>query len=181
MEKIFDSITVDELFSTHTSGSFPVLIDIQSDDIVWADNDGETVGDQENGHLRLINANYSVMYKGDNDKAHRYMPCSFTFSMPEENGKKVGSTSISISAIDQRIIEVIRLVENKPIAVIEAFFAKKDNTITFAKLYKYVFEMSGVTWDGVTAKWNLTFDPAMQLNVPRDLATKSRCPAVVDN
>lgn len=180
MAKSFEQATIEELLAEKTDGSFPVLIDIQHDDIVWAENTNSYTGDQENGHLRLINANYSVMYKGDNSEAHRYLPCAFTFTLPEENGKKVGTTSIQISAIDKRIIEVIRSVSTKPKAVIEAFFVRNDNSITFSKLYKYQFEMDSVSWDGVSAKWNLVFDPTMQLNIPRDLATQTRCPAVVE-
>lgn len=180
MAKNFEQATIEELLAEKTDGSFPVLIDIQHDEIVWAENTSSYTGDQENGHLRLINANYSVMYKGDSLEAHRYLPCAFTFTLPEENGKKVGTTSIQISAIDKRIIEVIRSVSTKPKAVIEAFFVRNDNSITFSKLYKYQFEMDSVSWDGVSAKWNLVFDPTMQLNIPRDLATQTRCPAVVE-
>lgn len=160
-------MTAEELLRPATSGSFPILVDIQHPEIVWKDESG----DQEDGHLRLINANYPVKYSG-----HYYLPCVFKFTMPSEDGKKVGSTDITISAIDKRIIEIVRSVASKPKAVIEAFFTKKDSQIYFSRLYKYEFEMCGCTWDGVSAKWSLVFDPAMQLNVPRDLATMTRCP-----
>lgn len=179
MEKVFETATIEELLGQNTDGSIPVLIDIQHDDITWSENTSDYTGDQENGHLRLINANFPVMYKGDSGTAHRYMPSVFKFTLPSENGKEVGSTSITISAIDQRVIEVIRSVSTKPKAVIEAFFMRSDDTIMFSRLYRYEFEMNSVSWDGVSAKWNLVFDPAMQLNVPRDLATQARCPAVV--
>lgn len=39
--------------------------------------------------------------------------------------------------------------------------------------------MKDVTWDDTTAKWNLVFDPVMQMNVPKDLGTKSRNPGVL--
>lgn len=169
MEKNIETVTVEELLSRDTGGSIPILVDIEHSDIVW--NDGSS--DQEDGHLRLINANYTVKYDG-----HTYRPSVFTFTLPSEDGKKVGSTTITISAIDQRVIEVIRSVETKPTATIVAFFSKEDSTITFSKIYNYVFEMDSVSWDGVSAKWSLVFDPVMNKNIPRDLATAARCPAV---
>ena len=172
-EKQIEAITVEELLKPQTDGTIPVLIDIRHEDIVWAENTKEYSGDQENGHLRLINANYPVMYNG-----HKYMPSVFSFTMPSEDGRKVGSTNITISAIDKRIIEIIRSVSTKPKAVIEAFFTRQGNEVLFSKLYKYEFEMDSVSWNGVSAKWTLIFDPTMQLNVPRDLATQSRCPSV---
>ena len=175
MEKKIESITIEELMRPNTDGSIPVLIDVQHKDISWAENTANYAGEQENGHLRLINANYPVRYNG-----HKYMPSVFSFTMPSEDGVKVSSTTITISAVDRRVIEIIRSVKTKPRAIIEAFFVKDDNIVTFSKLYKYEFEMSSVSWDGISAKWNLEFDPVMQLNIPRDLATSARCPAVND-
>jgi hypothetical protein len=107
------------------------------------------------------------------------MSSVFTFSPPQEDGKKVGNANITISAIDKRIIEIIRSVSSKPVATIEAFFVKNDNEVSFSRLFNYEFEMTSVSWDGVSAKWNLVFDPVSILNIPRDLATQARCPAVV--
>lgn len=175
--KTIESETLEELFSKDTDGSIPVLMDIEHEDINWGnikDKDG-SLGDleQENGHLRLINASYSVKYQGK-----KYLPAYFAFTMPSEDGKTVGQTSVTISAIDQRIIKIIRSIENKPTVTFVALFSRKDSTVSFSKLYKYSFEMDSVTWDGVSAKWNLIFDPAMQLQVPRDKATNIRCPSV---
>lgn len=170
MEKKIESATIAELLRPDTDGSIPVLLDIYHKDIEWGDLDNE----QEAGHLRLINANYSVKYNG-----HSYMSSVFTFSPPQEDGKKVGNANITISAIDKRIIEIIRSVSSKPVATIEAFFVKNDNEVSFSRLFNYEFEMTSVSWDGISAKWNLVFDPVSILNIPRDLATQARCPAVV--
>ena len=116
------------------------------------------------------------MYEGK-----KYIPCYFSFEVPSEDGQKVGDTSITISAIDQRIIEIIRSIKSKPTATVIAAFAKiNDTKIMFSKLYHYRFDMSNANWDGITAKWNLTFDPMMKQNVPVDKATAQRCPAAYD-
>lgn len=167
--KHIESVALKELFEQDTSGNIPILLDIEHDEIRWGENDLE----QEDKHLRIINNTLPVKY--DNK---RYLPSYFSFEAPQEDGQKVGSASITISAIDQRIIEIIRSISSKPKAtVIAAFNQVAENKIVFSKLYNYTFEMSNCTWDGISAKWNLTFDPAMQRNVPVDKANSIRCPA----
>lgn len=167
------TVTLEELFQESIDASIPVLVDIQHESIVWQDND-----EQENGHLRLINDTVPVRYKGADNEPKMYYPSVFSFTPPSEDGKSVGNTKVSISCIDQRVIQVIRGVDTKVKASFVAFFAKQEQVYKFQKLYHYDFEMNGVSWDGITASWNLVFDPAMQLNVPRDLGTAARFPSV---
>lgn len=170
--KNIESIALEELFSQNSDGNIPILLDIEHEDIVW---DKDTFG-QFNGHLRLVNNNVAVMYEGK-----KYLPSSFSFEIPGEDGATVASTNITISAIDQRIIEVIRSISSKPKANIVAAFTSIDDTkIIFSKLFHYTFEMSNCTWDGVTARWTLTFDPAMLQNIPVDKASAARCPAAYE-
>ena len=165
-----ESTTLEELFASSTSGSLPILIDIRHDALKWEDPGIE----QEDKHMRLINAPTAVRYNGK-----KYLPAVFSYTLPSEDGTKVGTSAITISAIDRRVVEVIRSIKTYPIAVIEAFFTKPDdNTFAFSRLYHYEFQMKDVTWDDSTAKWNLVFDPVMQMNVPKDLGTKSRNPSV---
>lgn len=175
-EKSIQTMTLKELFASTTDGTFPILIDIQSDQIVWnySGNESDYRHRQENHHLRLINSNAAVVCNG-----YLYEPAVFTCEMPSEDGSKVGNMSITISAIDQRIIEIIRSITSKPSAFIDSFFTKiSDSQYIFSKMYHYEFQMTSVTWDNVTAKWNLVFDPSMQVNVPRDTGTALRCPAI---
>lgn len=177
MTKTIEYTTLEELFNTDTDGSFPLLMDIEHESINWEGTTSEidvTDLEQDNCHLRLINAPYAVKYQGK-----KYLPAYFAFTPPSVDGKTIGSTSVTISAIDQRVIKIIRAIDNKPKATFVALFSKKDSVITFSKLYRYIFEMNAVSWDGVSAKWNLVFDPAMQLQVPRDKGTNLRCPAVL--
>lgn len=178
--KTIESITLEALFSSSDDGFIPVLIDIQHDAIYWGDvvmEDGE-VGDgiQVNGHMRLINSKTAVKYSG-----HKYLPCNFNFSKPSEDGQKISNTSITISAIDQRIIEVIRKLRSAPIAIIEAYYTKmNDVEFAFRRLNSYTFQMSTVSWDNKTAKWTLVYDPVSQTNVPRAKGTKTRCPSIAE-
>jgi len=169
-------VTIKELMDQSSSACLPILVDIQHPSIVWADGD-----DQENGHLRLINDSVAIKYKGDDTEAKTYYPASFEFTLPSEDGKTVGNTKVTISAIDQRVIKIIRSIDSKAKARFVAFFAKQESNYYFQKLYNYEFEMQGVDWNGITANWNLVFDPVMKLNVPRDLGTSRRFPSVNEN
>ncbi len=166
-------VTIKELMEQSTSSSIPILIDIQHDSITWDEGD-----DQEDGHLRLVNDTVAIKYKGDDDSIKTYYPANFIFTQPTEDGKTVGNTKVTISAIDQRIINVIRSITSKATAKFVAFFAKQDSNYYFQKLYNYEFEMQSVTWDGITASWNLVFDPVAKMNVPKDLGTTKRFPSV---
>ena len=205
--RTIETVTLEELFAEQTNGVLPILADIQHDGIIWTDGSTE----QENGHLRLINDTVPVRYNG-----YKYMPAYFEFTQPQEDGKKVGSTNITVSAIDQRSQEIIRSInDTRPTLVIETFYCKmngykqiteetklqmyykdeygeyketddfiegntyiQQTAYQFSKLNHYEFEMSQANWDNVTAKWTLTYDPVMQVNVPIDAATELRCPAV---
>lgn len=169
MPKI-EQITLKELFGSATDGNFPILIDIQHDALDLGNG-------QEAGHLRAINNNTAVIFKG-----WQYIPSSFQVTQPSEDGQKIGGTSLSISAIDQKIISTIRKLRTPPIAIIEYFFAKLDeDRFLFSKLGHYEFTMSGVTWDEKAAKWTLIFDPIMQTAVPKALGTNARCPSVTQD
>lgn len=172
--KTINSITIKELFDQNTSGLIPLLADIQHDHIKWGPNDME----QEDGHLRIINDAASVKYQ---DK--RYMPSYFAFTLPQEDGKKIGNSTITISSIDKRIVEIIRSINSvPPVLVINAAFAKKDFDgkvgFTFYDLGEYRFKMTNCRWDSTTAQWDLVFDTTMQLNVPVDIGTIYRSPSV---
>lgn len=172
--KTINSITIKELFDESSSGLLPVMADIEHDHIVWNDNSAE----QENGHLRLINDGAAVKYKGK-----KYMPSVFQFTMPTEDGKKIGNTTITVSAIDQRIIEIIRSINNNPPTLtITAVFGKRnvDGRVgyEFHELNEYKFTMNNCRWTETTAQWDLVFDTTMQINVPIDMGTKFRNPAI---
>lgn len=170
-EKKIEKITLRELFRDNVSdGEIPILAEIQHKDIKWADSSL----DQENGYLRVVNNNVGVKYDGKT-----YLPCQFKFQKPTEDGKQYSNTTISISAIDQRIIDVIETIKEKPKIVIDAFYTRLDeDRLAFSKLYKYEFEMSNANWDFITATWTLSQDKITSINLPKDLATTYRCKGV---
>ena len=180
-----NSVTLEELAQKNTAIFLPVLIDVKHPEIVWKNQTGLEHPFQD-GHLRLVNDTRGINYKGDDEIAYYYAPCTFNLKLPKEDGKKVSNATITISCVDSRIIEVIRSVEEDLTCRIVALFAKKTNdegrtVYVFSKQYGKEFTMGSVTWDGVTATWELEPDPVMNLNVPRDMASAFRTPGASED
>jgi hypothetical protein len=164
--------TIEELHSRHTDGTFPVLIDVQHDYILWSKEMLDS-GKYENGHLRLINDPRGVVYQG-----FYYSPAAFVFSPPSDDGKVEGNASITVSAIDATMYKIIQNMTSPAVAHITTVFEKVSlNEVVFTPIQSIVMEMRAVEWDKLTAKWKLNKDPVLSLNIPRDLGTVQRCPS----
>lgn len=174
IESNISSVALTELYKQNIDGSIPVLVDIYNPDMNWGDNVG-TSG-QENCHLRLINDTNMVKYKGKT-----YLPSSLTVQLPTTDGTKVGSASITLSAIDSSIVYLLRNIRATSSVNVISTFAKFDGT-----KYKF-YELKNITFDGVTTSYNqtaatinLTFDTSLQRTFPVDTATKDRLSSVRD-
>ena len=162
----------------------PVLIDIRHSGIQWGDS--AATYKQEDGHLRLICDTRGVMYKGDDNEAKWYAPCTFTFKPPKEDGKSKSNASVSISCIDTRLIEVIRLIEEDLTCSIVGMYVKIKNDdgttkYMFSKLYGKEFYMGSVTWNGISAQWELDPDQIADLSAPRDKGSNFRLPSIMED
>jgi len=179
-----NEVVLDEIAQQNQPVFLPILIDIRHNKITWSDAGLPGMPRQEDGHLRLVNNIQGLMYKGDDREAHYYAPCSFAFKPGKEDGKSKSNATIGISAVDYRIIEVIREVDENLTCQIVAMFSKIVNSegrtaYTFSKLYGKLFEMTSVSWDGVTASWQLDPDSTLDMNAPRDKGSYFRFPAIM--
>lgn len=173
-----DVVTLTELWKQDVDGYLPILMEIYNPDIVWSAEEIEAYG-QENCYIRLIADESKVKYKGKT-----YLPCAFDFNSPEVDGKKVGSASISISALDSRVKKLLRIIKIPSDVRIVSLFAKteKDNATgkfiyKFAELNSTPFKMSSASSNKTTATFNLTFGKNLSQSVPYDVATPDRVPA----
>ena len=175
--KEIQTIALEELWKQNTDGHVPVLLEIFNPDIKW--DDGST--EQENMYLRVIDDSNPVVYKGK-----KYIPAKFEFTPPEENGKTIGQASITISAMDSRIVQMLRSVELLCEVRIMAMFVKvttQDNKVTykFFPIDNLKTTMPNASYNSTTAQLNLVFKDVLKLNVPRDKATKNQLPSVNPN
>lgn len=176
-EKNIQTIAMEEIWARTTDGHIPVLLEIYNPDIKW--NDGSV--EQENMYLRVIDDSNPVIYKGK-----KYLPASFEFTPPEEDGKTVGQASITLSAIDSRVVQMLRSIELQCEVTVMAAFAKLVNengktTFRFYPLDQIKTRMPSATYNRTTAQLSLVYKDVLKLNVPRDKATKNQLPSVSEN
>lgn len=176
-EKNIQTIAMEELWKQNTDGHIPVLLEIFNPDIKW--NDGSL--EQENMYLRVIDDSNPVVYKGK-----KYLPARFEFTPPEENGKTIGQASITLSAIDSRVVQLLRSIDLQCDVTVMAMFAKLVNqqgsiTYQFVPLDNLKSRMPSASYNKVTAQLNLVYKDVLKLNVPRDKATKNQLPSVSAN
>ena len=178
-----NSVTFQEAAQKNSAMYLPVLLDIRHPEIVWKDT-----GDagMQNGHMRVVNDISAVKYKGDDSIPYTYFPCTFNLKLPQEDGKKKANASITISSVDSRIIEVIRSVTENLKCRVVAFYTKVKRedgrtVYAFTKTSGKEFDMGSVSWDGLTAQWELDPDPIMDLSFPRDKVSNFRAPGATDD
>ena len=176
-EKNIQTVAMEEIWKQETEGHIPVLLEIFNPDIKWNDNSLE----QENMYLRVIDDSNPVVYKGK-----KYLPARFDYTPPEENGKTIGQASITLSAIDDRVVQMLRSIELQCDITVMAMFAKKvtsDNSVTykFFPLDNLRAKLPSASYSRITAQLSLAFKDVLKLNVPRDKATKNQLPSVNPN
>lgn len=176
-EKNIQTVAMEELWKQNTDGHLPVLLEIFNPDIKWEDGSLE----QENMYLRVIDDSNPVVYRGK-----KYIPARFDFTPPEENGKTIGAASINLSAIDTRVVQMLRSIELQCEVTVMAMFAKlvtQQGTLTyqFVPLDNLRARMPSASYNRITAQLNLTYKDVLKLNVPRDKATKNQLPSVNPN
>ena len=176
-EKHIQTVAMEEIWKKNTDGHLPVLLEIYNPDIKW--NDGSL--EQENMYLRVIDDSNPVVYKGK-----KYLPARFEFTPPEEDGKTIGQATITISAIDSRVVQMLRSIELQCEITVMATFAKVTRAngsaiMKFCPLEQLKARVPSATYNRTTAQLNLVFKDVLKLNVPRDTATKNLLPSVNGN
>ena len=176
-DKNIQTIAMEEIWRQSTDGHIPVLLEIYNPDIRWDDGSLE----QENMYLRVIDDSNPVTYKGK-----RYLPARFEFTPPEEDGKTVGQASITLSAIDSRVVQMLRSIELQCEVTVMAAFAKmasKEGKVImkFYPLERLKAKIPSASYNRTTAQLTLVYKDVLKLNVPRDIATKNALPSVNAN
>lgn len=172
-----DVVTMKSLWDKNTDGYLPILLEIYNPDLSWTDTEKKVYG-QEDCYVRFIADECKVVYKGKT-----YLPCAFTYQLPETDGTKIGNASISISAIDSRVKVLLRSIILPSEARVTALFGKQEKDGGTGFIYKFVelnsisFTINTASSNGTTATFNLEYDRSLQQNVPYDKATRERVPA----
>lgn len=172
-----DVVTMKDLWDSNTDGYLPILLEIYNPDIVWTDKE-KSFYSQEDSYVRFIADEIKVVYKGKT-----YLPCAFEYTPPESDGSKIGSASITISALDTRVRQVMRSIQLPSEINVVALFGKQEKSENGGFIYKFVelntmsFTMTTASANKTTASFNLDFDRSLMQNVPYDMAVQERVPA----
>lgn len=172
---MLDVITMNDLWQKDIDGWLPVLMDIYNPDIVWTQEEKDAYN-QEDSYIRVIADDNQVVYKGKT-----YLPCAFTYTPPESDGKKVGAASITITALDSRVKKMLRIIKIPSQVTVVSMFAKVSRD-SGSPIYKYKeisakpFMMTSASSNPTTASFNLTFGNNFGQNIPYDIATQDRVP-----
>lgn len=168
--------TLSELYKKDSEGFLPVLFEIYNPDIAWTDEEKEAYA-QDDCYVRFINDDMKVKYKGK-----VYLPCVFNYQMPETDGSKIGSASVSISALDVRVRRVMRSIKLESDFKVIGVFAKvnleENGSVSYAfkELNTITYRMSTASANKATATFNLAFNHSLNVNVPIDVATQDKVP-----
>lgn len=173
-----DVVTIQDLWKENIDGYFPYLLEIYNPDIAWTAEEKAIYG-QEDCYIRIIRDDQKVIYGGKT-----YLPAAFSFDPPESDGTKIGSASLTITALDYRIRKILRMIKIACDVTVMAFFVKvTKNEESAAAIYKFKkldsisFTMESASSDKASVKFNLLYDRSMNQNVPYHIATQDRVPA----
>lgn len=171
-EKHLQTVAMEELWKSQSDGYIPALLEIYNPDIKWTD---ESLG-QDPCYLRVISDTNAVVYKGK-----RYLPCKFEYTPPEENGKKIGNASLTISSIDQRVPMILRSIDLQCEITINAYFSKVGSVVKFYPIDSLKAMGPTASYNKSTATFNLVFKDVSQLQIPTEEATSDKLPSVNEN
>lgn len=172
-----DVVTVKDFWDSNVDGYLPILLEVYNPDITWADKEKKFYG-QEDSYIRFIADEIKVIYKGKT-----YLPCSFEYTPPESDGSKIGSASVTISALDTRVRQVMRLIKLPSKINVIALFGKQEKNAGSGFIYKFVevntmsYTMTTASANSTTAMFNFDFDRSLMQQVPYDMAVQERVPA----
>ena len=152
--------TLQQIFRLTTDGSFPAFLKITHPLITG-------------GVLRLVNHRDDLVYDGE-----IYTAASFKFNPPKYSDKQIGNATITISCIDQTVIEIIRKIQTRASATVVAAFYFEGGDLSIDPIEEWSFDLSSVSWDGIYATWTMVFDDHMNDLVPCNTMSAMTCPGV---
>lgn len=150
-----------QIYRLQTAAMFPALLKITY------------VEDGVTKYLRLVNNDTDLTYSEE-----VYSCARFKYTPPKYSDKQIGDGSITISAVDQTIVQIIRSISTRATAQIVAAFYFEDGTLLFEPIEEWTFQLAKVSWDEGVATWQMIYDDRMDILVPCHKMSAQRCPGV---
>lgn len=150
-------ITYQDLSKRFLAGSTPILCKIEHESL--------------DEPIYLTDNNKPIIFEENN-----YMPCYMKAKLPSSSADSDGSASITISAVDQQMIQLSRTINSPATFTILACYYPRTGIIT--KLDSYKFSLTGITCDAVSFSAELTNDLALNYSFPNGESTPITTPGV---
>lgn len=151
------SITYKDLSKKFLAGSTPILIEISHKDL--------------SDHIYLTDNNKAIEFEGNT-----YLPSTIKAQLPENSSETTGSARVSISAVDQRMTELVRSISTPPTLKIVACYY--ENGI-ISKLDGYVFSLTNITINSISMSADLTNDLMLDYSFPNGESNSITTPGIV--
>jgi len=130
------------LAAQRTAAKFPCLIKISH---------------PEYGDMYFANSSESILYNGD-----IYNAASFSVQPPSVEGAKIGNATLTISAIDQFWIEIIRVTQiPAELRFIAAIVYDESGVMGIEALEENSFTLRAANWNEISISWEMSFDERM--------------------
>jgi hypothetical protein len=146
-----------ELSKKFLAGSTPILVKIEHPDL-------------ENP-IYLTDNNKSIDYEGN-----AYIPTTMTAKLPENSSETNANATITLSAIDQRMTELVRSISTPPTLTIIACYYSNG---IISKLDGYQFSLTNITIDAISMTADLINDFALEYSFPNGESTSITTPGIV--
>jgi hypothetical protein len=122
-----------------TNAKFPYLIKISH---------------QDYGEIYYANSSDNLVYKGE-----IYNAASFSIQPPDQDGAKIGSATLSISAVDQFWVQRIRETQKPARLQFVAVIVYEEGIILgIESLEENSFTLRAASWNEASISWDLSFD-----------------------
>ncbi|MDR2426475.1 MAG: DUF1833 domain-containing protein [Endomicrobium sp.] len=133
-----------KLFKKRVPGMVPILLKISHDSL--------------SNPLFLTDNNEPLVYESET-----YQPASFIFTFPEQSKDSVGLAKITMGAVDQTLINLIRNLTS-PLQI--RFAAEYYEDGNFSRLDGFSFQLINVSWNALTFSGDLAFKSLLDMDFP---------------
>ena len=149
---------IQQLFRRQTTAAFPIFLEIEH--AIFP-----------NGILRIVNFHTSLTFNGN-----VYAAAGFEFTPPKQGDKTVGNAQVVISAIDQTVIQKIREMNSRAKATtVASFYIDEGGSVIIEPMEEWTFTLGKVSWNEISATWEMIFDERMDRVVPVHRMNQVNC------
>lgn len=143
MSRNLSIVAKQELFKQSSSMVIPVFVDIS-----YVTSGGATQV------LHLVNNTEPLTYLGTT-----YTPFAFRFDPPSETATSISGARITVDAVDQSVIAILRDTPNAPVLTFVAtFYFDESGTIYYEQLASWAFNMKNFSYNVDTITCELEYD-----------------------